>query len=191
MLKYQLDKPELLINTDWGLPINDLSASDAQAQGLVKLNDRWTTPEDKKRLKVEHRVYSWIHLTILLTTIGGVVNSLMGASALITKPGLEAKLEAGFTLYLGVFALVTAYHLRRYEPFGRACAMVLGALNVIGVVVLFFERGMASGASLAVCWHVVWSIAIARLFFSPIGNIVFSGKAKAAPAPIERKEEVA
>jgi FtsH-binding integral membrane protein len=162
MLKYQLDKPELLINTDWGLPINDLSASDAQAQGLVKLNDRWTTPEDKKRLKVEHRVYSWIHLTILLTTIGGVVNSL-----------------------------VTAYHLRRYEPFGRACAMVLGALNVIGVVVLFFERGMASGASLAVCWHVVWSIAIARLFFSPIGNIVFSGKAKAAPAPIERKEEVA
>lgn len=191
MLKYQLDKPELLINTEWGLPINDVTASEAQARGLVRLNDRWTTPEAKKRLKVEHRVYSWIHLTILLTTIGGVVSTLMGLSALVTKPGLEARIEAGVTLYFGVFALVVAYQLRRYEPFGRSCAMVLGVLNVIGAVFIFVERGMAPGSGWGVCWHVLWLLAIARLFYSPIGNIVFSREPKTEPAPIEPEEEVA
>lgn len=182
MVKYQADKPELLINTDWGIPINDLAATEAKARGLVNLNDRWTTVEDKRRLKREHLVYSWVHLTILLTTLGGVVTGLVGLTTLMSKPGFEAKLEGGITLYLGIFALVVAHQLRQYQPFGRSCAMVLGILNILSAVVVFLDQGV-NGWS--VLWHVLWLIAIARLFYSPIGNVIFSPAEKPGPVPVE------
>lgn len=168
-VKYQLHKPELLINTDWGHELKAMTPDEAREQGLIRWNDRWVSPEDKRRIQKEHRVYAWIHLTVLLSSLGGLGGFFLGAYQLSQSHWVEG----GIQLYIAGLVLVMAWMLREYHPWGRVAAVVAGGWNVLSAV-LAPLMGMNTGFGLAVVWHVVWLVVIARLFFSPIGNVIFT-----------------
>lgn len=184
MVIYQPHKPELLINTAWGIPYKELETEAAKARKLFIWNDRWVSQEEWERLKREHRVYSWIHITIMLTTLGGVINTIRGLVMLFGQNEWAVRLEGGITLWLGVVALVVAQLLRRYSPLGRAGAVALGIMHVLSLVLTFVVGEMGKVPIAALVWHAFWLIVIFRLFYSPLGDIVFS-EPSAEPAVVK------
>lgn len=174
-VKYQLHKPELLINTDWGHALTAMTPEQAREQGLIRWNDRWVSFEDKRRIKEEHRVYAWIHLTVLLSSLGGLGAFFIGAYHLSQSRWLEG----GFEMYVALLVLVMAWMLREYHPWGRVGAIVSGGWSVLSAV-LAPLMGMNSAPGLSIVWHVLWLGIIIRLFFSPIGNVIFTRDPKAA-----------
>ncbi|MEE9910521.1 MAG: hypothetical protein K4571_02255 [Deltaproteobacteria bacterium] len=57
MKKYQPERTDLLINTDWGIPRDQLPAEEARTRGLIFFHDRWVTREERKQLKDEQGAY--------------------------------------------------------------------------------------------------------------------------------------
>ena len=60
--KYQPDRPDLLINTDWGIPSDQLSREAAKSSGLKLFHGRWVTKAEKKQLKDEQNAYCSIRI---------------------------------------------------------------------------------------------------------------------------------
>jgi hypothetical protein len=142
---YQKDKPELLINTEWGLAYRSVPDAEAKAQGLVLWNDRWVSPEDKKRLIEEQRVYRWIHGSALLFTLAGVVGGVMALGQLMGHGSLETVIEGAVNLFCSVLALVVAFLLRLYNPMGRWTAIVLGVWNLLATIIVMVTGTSGQG----------------------------------------------
>lgn len=69
--KYQPERTDLLINTDWGIPAGSLSAEDAKSKKLKLFNGRWVNQKEKKQLKDEHAAYQSVRSSgVLLIIIG-------------------------------------------------------------------------------------------------------------------------
>ena len=62
MKKYQPARTDLLINTDWGIVRDQLTAEEARTQGMILFHDRWVTREDRKQLKDEQGAYISIRI---------------------------------------------------------------------------------------------------------------------------------
>lgn len=60
--KYQPKRTDLLINTDWGIPVQELTAEDARTRNLLSFQNRWVCREQKKQLKDEHHAYRSIRI---------------------------------------------------------------------------------------------------------------------------------
>lgn len=69
--KYQSGRTDLLINTDWGIPSDQLSQEAAQSRGMKLFHERWVSKEEKKQLREEYSTYHSIriigYLLIVLT----------------------------------------------------------------------------------------------------------------------------
>lgn len=51
--KYQPDRPDILINTDWGIPSDHLSSEAAKSRRLKLFHGRWVTTAEKNQLQDE------------------------------------------------------------------------------------------------------------------------------------------
>ncbi|PKN70101.1 MAG: hypothetical protein CVU54_06830 [Deltaproteobacteria bacterium HGW-Deltaproteobacteria-12] len=60
--KYQPERTDLLINTDWGIPHHDLATPEAQSRRMLLFQGRWVTKEEKKQLKDEQSAYISIRI---------------------------------------------------------------------------------------------------------------------------------
>lgn len=60
--KYQPDRTDFLINTQWGIPREELSAKEADAKGMVLFHDRWVTRGERTQIRDEYQVYRSIRL---------------------------------------------------------------------------------------------------------------------------------
>lgn len=55
--KYQPDRPDIFINSDWGIPKENLSEERATERGLMLYEDRWVTKAEKELLERQKRAY--------------------------------------------------------------------------------------------------------------------------------------
>ncbi len=60
--KYQPDRTDLLINTDWGIPRDGLTAQEAKSKKKRLFQDRWVTKEERKQLLDERNAYASIRV---------------------------------------------------------------------------------------------------------------------------------
>lgn len=60
--KYQPGRPDFLINTDWGIPSDQLSKEAAESRGLKIFHGRWVSKTEKKQLKDEQNAYFTIRI---------------------------------------------------------------------------------------------------------------------------------
>lgn len=62
MKKYQPERTDLLINTDWGISRDGIAPEEAQNKNLLLFHDRWVTRGEKKQLKDEQGAYVSIRI---------------------------------------------------------------------------------------------------------------------------------
>jgi hypothetical protein len=55
--RYQPERADILWNSDWGLPREDLDKDQARADGLVLWEGRWITKDDRKLLRSQYHAY--------------------------------------------------------------------------------------------------------------------------------------
>jgi hypothetical protein len=71
--KYQPERQDLLINTDWGIPSEQLSSNAAKGSGLKLFHGRWVTKAEKKQLCDEAHTYHSIRIIGYLLVFSAIV----------------------------------------------------------------------------------------------------------------------
>lgn len=130
MLKrYQPHRKDFLINTDWGIPRDDLATATAKERGLVRFHGRWVTKAEKMQLSKEHQAYF---------TIRGMGVALIGIGLLIARDAIAfftISIMRSAEMVLFVLALIaTGIGLVRF----RRAARYPAALIFIAFLVLPF-----------------------------------------------------
>jgi hypothetical protein len=123
---YQPRRTDLLINTTWGLPLDQMAESEVQARGLTLLQGRWVSPEERRRLKEEASAYRSLRSLAGLLLVIAFLSIFWTIAAVrnIGSPGL-------LVLILGAASLAGGIGLLHYARWGRNLAAVLFGLLLI------------------------------------------------------------
>ena len=116
--KFQPEKPDFLINTDWGIPKEQLSAEDAKSRGMKLFRKRWVIKEEKKQLREEYSTYHSIRIIGYLLIVLSFVVFINIAN--ILKGGI---LSSFFTILYGLVMLTGGIGLIKYRRFARNIAV--------------------------------------------------------------------
>ncbi len=118
--KYQPERTDLLINTDWGIPRDGLSSGEAQEKKLLLFQGRWVTKEEKKQLKDERNAYASIRVIgylLIFISVPVFVNVRLIAEGGITSVALAATYAFA--------AAVAGSGLIRYARYARYPAILI------------------------------------------------------------------
>ena len=116
--KFQPERPDFLINTDWGIPKEQLSSEAAKSRGMKLFHKRWVIKEEKNRLREEYSTYHSIrNIGYLLIVLSFVV---FISIADILKGGI---LSSFFTILYGLVMLTGGIGLIKYRRFARNIAV--------------------------------------------------------------------
>lgn len=118
--KYQPDRPDLLINTDWGIPSDQLSREAAKSIGLKLFHDRWVTKTEKKQLKDEQNAYCSIRIIGCLLIIPA-----LSVAINIGKISLGTFLSTFLTVGYALVAVACGIGLIRFARFARYLAILI------------------------------------------------------------------
>lgn len=120
--KYQPERTDFLINTDWGIPQENLSKKEAQESGKKLFQKRWVTREEKKQLKEEYTAYSSIRSTGILLILGSGL-LLINLFFLLKSPTSGKMIWAFLELVFAGVLLAAGVGLFRFSPWGRNIAL--------------------------------------------------------------------
>ncbi len=118
--KYQPERTDLLINTDWGIPRDGLTAEVAQERKLRLFHDRWVTREGKKRLEDERNAYASIRVIgylLLFICVPVLINIRV-----IAEGGI---VTVAFAVLYAFIAAVSGSGLIRYARYARYPAILI------------------------------------------------------------------
>ena len=150
--KYQPDRPDLLINTDWGIPSDQLSTEAAKSRGLKLFHGRWVTKAEKKQLKDEQNAYCSIRIIgclLIVPALSVAINIgkisqgtflstflTVGYALVAVACGIGLIRFARFARYLAILIFISFFVL----PFSPLLADEKGAplLIVLGVMGLYY-----------------------------------------------------
>ncbi len=120
MKHYQPGRVDLLINTDWGVPLDGLTKEEAREKNLLLFQKRWVTKEEKKRLKDEQSAYVSIRIIgyLLLFICVPVLINIRS----IAEGGISA---VAFAVLYAFAASVTGSGLIRYARWARYPAILI------------------------------------------------------------------
>lgn len=132
--KYQPDRTDLLINTDWGTPREGLTAEEAREKNLLLFRGRWVTKEEKKQLQDEQGAYVSIRIIgclLLLTGVPVLINIRSIAAGGIT--------DVAVAVFYVIAASVAGSGLIRYARYARYPAVLIFLSLFILPFAPFFE----------------------------------------------------
>ncbi len=118
--KYQPERTDLLINTEWGIPSAQLSRKTAKTRGLKLFHDRWVTGAEKKQLKDEQNAYFSIRVIgclLLLPALLAAIN--------IGQIFQNTLLSIAFAITYCLFAVGCGIGLIRFTQFTRYPAALI------------------------------------------------------------------
>ena len=133
--KYQPERTDLLINTDWGIPRDGLSTGEAQDRKMLLFQSRWVTREEKKQLQDERNAYASIRVMgylLIFTCVPVFINI-----RLIAEGGI---IQVAFAVIYAFAAAVTGAGLIRYARFARYLTILIFLSFFILPFTGFFEN---------------------------------------------------
>ena len=146
MKKFQPERNDLLINTDWGIPKNQLNKKDAKAQGLVLYKKRWVSADEKRILKKQYLGYEGLREVGALFIAGPFYFVPVFIGLLVfAEPASHSKLKPIVflpLLPLSVFAFAIGIGIRRYKGWAFYPALVMLA---IGGLLIFLTLLLTTG----------------------------------------------
>jgi hypothetical protein len=118
--KYQSERSDLLINTDWGIPSDQLSKEAAESSGLKIFHGRWVTKTEKKQLKDEQNAYCSVR----------IIGCLLMLPALSVAINIGEIFQGTFfaifiTFIYALVAVVCGIGLIRFARFARYLAILI------------------------------------------------------------------
>lgn len=140
MRMYQPERPDLLVNTGWGIAAGQLSKEDAKARGLKLFNGRWVTPDEKKQLRREYHAYLGIRnmaalfllipIIVLLYVLAVILPGLIG-------PEWTTLLPLIIPVAICAGSLRIWQGLRRFRNWARILVTALMAAVIITAVTVW------------------------------------------------------
>jgi hypothetical protein len=118
--KYQPERADFLINTDWGIPRDGLTMEQARDKNLRLFHDRWATMEDIKQLRLEYLAYRSVRVMGSLLMVLSLVVFVNIVE--ITKGGALASF---FTILYGMAMFICGIGLFRYARFAQKLAVLV------------------------------------------------------------------
>ena len=118
--KYQPERTDLLINTDWGIARDSLGMEEARERNLLLFYERWVTKEEKMQLKDERNAYASIRVIgylVLFVSVPVFVNI-----RLIAEGGISA---VALAVIYALVSAVTGSGLIRYARYARYPAILI------------------------------------------------------------------
>ena len=118
--KYQPERTDLLINTDWGIPRDGLTEEEARNKKLRLFQDRWVTKEEKKQLQDERNAYASIRVigfALLFVCVPVLINIRS-----VAEGGIAT---VAFAVIYAFAAVLTGAGLIRHARFARYPAILL------------------------------------------------------------------
>ena len=137
MKRFQPDRKDILLNTDWGIPEDGIPKEKAKNQELVLFKKRWVTKEEKKILGKQYIAY------IVIRALSGGHIIFIGSS-IIAAALVPLSNDKKFVLLLsGVFSFVASIGLWHFKQWGRWLATVFwGTVGLLSfptpVVVMYY-----------------------------------------------------
>ena len=116
--KFQPERPDFLINTDWGISKEQLSTEDAKTRGMKLFHKRWVTKEEKKQLREEYSTYHSIRIIgylLIVLTLSVFIN--IGE---ISKEGI---ISTSLAAIYGIVMLAAGIGLIKFNRFARNIAV--------------------------------------------------------------------
>lgn len=133
--KYQPERTDLLINTDWGIPRDGLSTEEAQERKMLLFQSRWVTREEKKQLQDERNAYASIRVMgylLIFTCVPVFINI-----KLIAEGGI---IQVAFAVIYAFAAAMTGAGLIRYARFARYLTILIFLSFFILPFTVLFEN---------------------------------------------------
>ncbi len=118
--KYQPERTDLLINTEWGIPRDGLSKEEAKGPKMLLFKGRWVTRKEKKQLQDERNAYTSIRVIgylLLFICVPVLINIRLIAANGITTVALA--------VIYAFAAVATGAGLIRYTRYARYPAVLL------------------------------------------------------------------
>jgi hypothetical protein len=118
--KYQKDRLDLLINTDWGIPSDQLSREAAKSRGLKLFHGRWVTKAEKNQIKDEQNAYCSIRIIgclLIVLALSVAIN--------IGKISQGTSLSTFLTVGYALVAVACGIGLIRFACFARYLAILI------------------------------------------------------------------
>jgi cation transport ATPase len=169
MKKYQPERTDLLINTEWGIPKEDLSSDEAQQRGLALFKDRWVSAEERKQLKRQRFTYRIIRVVALVFALAA------GVMAVAFILNVSRKAPAGAVVMLGILVCVyvsTAVGLYAFKRWAYLVAMV--APMCIGIIQALIVRRLF--------YLVIAVLLVLLLIRKPVRTVFSTPKSEAGPS---------
>lgn len=183
--RYQPDRPDIFINSDWGIPKENLSEERAAELGLTLYHDRWVTKGERELLKRQKRAY---------VVIKGLSYFMIVVAALIVMPALAITcwgftwgspnwsiIEAAVVLSVCAITPIIAIGLWRLKKWAWRMAKLffiyLPAAYVIPII-LMFPPGITT---FWICVYVIVILANGPILLNETAKNIFG------TAHIERK----
>jgi hypothetical protein len=118
--KYQQDRPDLLINTDWVIPSDQLSGEAVKSRGLKLFHGRWVTKAEKNQLKDEQNAYCSIRIIGCLLIVPAL-SVAINTGKISQGTSLSTFLTVGYALV----AVACGIGLIRFARFARYLAILI------------------------------------------------------------------
>lgn len=161
MKKYQPERTDLLINTEWGKPKEEIPTEEAQQQGLVLFKDRWVTADEEKELKRQIFTYRALRAVALLFAL------VAGYMVYALVVNITRKAPTGALVMLGIVAfayIATAVGLYVFKRWAYYVAMVL---LLIGILQSFMARRIILAVIVALLVVFLIRKRVRRVFSPP------------------------
>jgi hypothetical protein len=134
--KYQPDRQDILINTDWGVPERAITAEEAKQSNLTLFEGYWVTKEEKRQLSKEKSGYVSVRRIAIF----------FAAFFLFTVPyalatGIASDVWILVIIVEGLVGLLAADGIYRYKPRGYDLARLICAVEIIGCIAMIGQLG--------------------------------------------------
>jgi len=140
--RYEPQRTDLLINTDWGIEESALSQDEAFARNMILFHGRWVTEEEKSLLKHQDAAYRGVRFVAWFLWVSSV---LVIARTIIVQASPSLRFEqpglAVLALVLAIFAVPAGIGVYRFTRWGRILAnaiLIVGIPTIIGVLCLYY-----------------------------------------------------
>lgn len=183
--KYQMDREDLLINTDWGLPEDAVEAEDAARLGMElqptregeKSTQRWALPDEKSLLEKQAFVYNYIRAY-------GFCLIIIGIAAAVVVAMLHTTWSAAnyLAVYSAIFCplyFVTGIALFFYLPSAWILMKIIVLTHVSSVLIdAFYFTDLPLHVYLLLGLAISTPLRVTFFFAVPSMVLLLSGTAK-------------
>ncbi|TSA44526.1 MAG: hypothetical protein D4R56_07045 [Deltaproteobacteria bacterium] len=137
MKKFQPDRKDIFINTDWGIPEDRIPKEKAKNQDLLLFKKRWVTKEEKKILGKQYIAY----ISIRMISVSHIISIGTG---MIVAALVPLNNDTKFVLlFCGVIGFVASIGLWHFKQWGRWLATLFwGTIGLLSfptpVIVMYY-----------------------------------------------------